>query len=115
MSTKTSKPATEATESLITRTVLAPVLFISFLFSLFLIDRKTSAEIFSSSDTSGERKSSTSSDHYYHTNQRRLAKEEIDRAFALRRRVIAAMCVLSAVGLAVAAWCVIKAWEIWVY
>jgi len=91
-------------EPLFTRLIVAPVLFVSFLISLFLIDRKVYGGIFGSAG---------SKDGYYHSHQRKLAKQEIDDAFQLRKRVIAAMCVIGGVGVALVAWSIEKAWTRW--
>lgn len=89
-------------ESLLSRLVVAPVLFVSFLISLFLIDRKHYGSIFASSG---------STDGYYHSHQRKLAKQEMDDAFQMRRKVIALMLMLSAVALAVVAWAFESLWR----
>jgi len=89
-------------EPLLSRLVVAPVLFVSFLISLFLIDRKHYGSIFASSG---------SKDGYYHSHQRKLAKQEMDDAFQMRRKVIALMMMLSAVALAVVAWAVEALWR----
>ncbi|KAL2403195.1 hypothetical protein ABEF95_008500 [Exophiala dermatitidis] len=91
-------------EPLLTRLVVAPVLFVSFLISLFLIDRQTYASIFGRSP---------SKDGYYHSHQRKLAKREMDEAFQMRRKVIVALCALSAVSLAIVAWGIESLWTVW--
>lgn len=80
MPAKSSTSTTEAvSESFLARTLFAPILFISFLFSLLWIDRNTSAEIFAHDDPkSNSRKGSESK--YYHSHQRHLAKREFDDA-----------------------------------
>ena len=89
MSTKPapSAPGPEA-GSVISRTFLVPILFVSFLVSLFFVDKKTSAGVFASNDRTD---SQHKHEHYYHSHQRQLAKKELDDAFVLRKRVIAAM------------------------
>lgn len=103
-----SKPATASSERLLseplfTRLIVAPVLFVSFLLSLFFIDRKTYGGIFGGSGNK---------DGYYHSHQRKLAKQEVDDAFQMRRKVIAAMCLLGAVSLAIVAWGIEAAWTV---
>ncbi|KIW80528.1 hypothetical protein Z517_07144 [Fonsecaea pedrosoi CBS 271.37] len=93
-------------ESLLSRLIVAPVLFISFLISLFLIDRQTYGSIFA---RSGSR------DGYYHSHQRKLAKREMDDAFQMRSKVIAAMFIFSAVTLALLAWTLESVWKGWRY
>lgn len=110
MATKRAKSTTEAaSESFFSRTLLAPILFISFLFSLLWIDRKTSAEIFTHETKSERRKGSESK--YYHSNQRHLAKREFDEAFAYQGNVVAMICVASAVVLAGGSWVVWRLWQ----
>ncbi|EXJ96245.1 hypothetical protein A1O1_01371 [Capronia coronata CBS 617.96] len=91
-------------EPLITRLIIAPVLFVSFLISLFFIDRQTYGNIFGQSGRK---------DGYYHSNQRKLAKREMDDAFQLRRKVIAALCILGAMSLALVAWGIDSLWTVW--
>jgi len=93
-----------ARDPLIVRLIVAPVLFISFLVSLFFIDQKTYGGIFGNS---------SNKDGYYHSHQRKLAKREMDDAFQLRQKVIAAMCVLAAVSVALVAWGVEAVWTVW--
>jgi mannitol-specific phosphotransferase system IIBC component len=111
MSTKpVSSTSSPEAESIISRTLLGPVLFVSFIVSLFFVDQQTSAEIFESNartDTKHEH------EHYYHSHQ--LAKKEFDDAFALRKRVIAAMCVAGGISLAGLGWFLTKAWAMWGY
>ncbi|OAL33622.1 hypothetical protein AYO20_07129 [Fonsecaea nubica] len=93
-------------EPLLSRLIVAPVLFISFLISLFLIDRQTYGSIFA---RSGSR------DGYYHSHQRKLAKREMDDAFQMRSKVIAGMFIFSAVTLALLAWTLESVWKGWRY
>ncbi|KIX07078.1 uncharacterized protein Z518_05055 [Rhinocladiella mackenziei CBS 650.93] len=93
-----------AAESLFSRLLVAPILFVSFLISLFLIDRHNYSGIFARSG---------SKDGYYHSHQRKLAKQEMDEAFRMRRKVIAAMCMLTAVSLAFIAWGIESVWTLW--
>jgi len=95
-------------DSTFTRLIVAPMLFVSFLFSLFLVDRQVWVSIFGSSSGT-----SSGKDGYYHSHQRKLAKQEMNDAFALRRKVIAALCVVGGVALALVAWSLEKAWAIW--
>jgi hypothetical protein len=111
-----TKPAPSAPEpeagSVISRTFLVPVLFVSFLVSLFFVDKQTSAGVFASNDrTDSEHKH----EHYYHSHQRKLAKKDLDDAFVLRKRVIAAMCLAGGIALAGLWWCLTKAWALWGY
>lgn len=98
--TPTSAPSNE---SLFGRLILAPVLFVSFILSFFLIDKQTGSEIFGSNPEKGS---------YYHSHQRKLAKKEMDEAWVRKNRVIAVLCVGSAVGLALIAWAGLRAWEL---
>lgn len=93
-----------AADPILMRLFVAPVLFVSFLVSLFLIDRHHYARIFSNVDPKPD---------HYHSHQRKLAKAEVDDAFLLRRKVIAALCILSAVCLALFAWGIESIWRIW--
>lgn len=106
MSTKktSSIPETTASEPLFTRLILGPVLFVSFLVSLFLIDRQSYSRIFTRSG---------SEDGYYHSHQRKLAKREMDDAFQLRGKVIAAMCMAGALSLALFVWGVRSILTLW--
>jgi hypothetical protein len=105
MATRRPSAPPEATESLLSRLIIAPVLFISFLISLLLIDRQTSANIFS--------RSTTNKDGYYHSHQRKLAKREMDDAFQMRGKVIAVMVLCMGVGLGVLAWLGESLWSVW--
>ena len=125
MSGKLSKAAGPVTESFLSRTIFAPILFVSFLISLVLVDRTTSAEVFRHGDHQHEhdnaRRPSSSPSHnathekekedYYHSHQRKLMKREAEDAFALRQKVIAAMIVCLALGMAVLAWSGVEVWE----
>lgn len=92
----------EPGESLLSRTILVPILFVSFIFSLLLVDRRTSTSILSPRSSPPGSPNSTGrgkdTHGYYHSHQRKLARSEIDEAFAIRRRVIVAMCGLACVG-----------------
>jgi hypothetical protein len=113
MSTKpASSASTPEAESIISRTLLGPLLFVSFIVSLFFVDKQTSAGIFESNDRID---SNHGHEHYYHSHQRKLAKKEFDDAFVLRKRVIAAMCIAGGIGLAGLGWCLTKAWALWGY
>jgi hypothetical protein len=113
MSTKPA-PSTSSpeVESIISRTLLGPILFVSFIVSLFFVDKQTSAGIFESST---RKDSKHGHEQHYHSHQRKLAKREFDDAFALRKRVIAAMGIAGAIGLAGLAWLLTKAWAFWCY
>jgi len=102
----TSAPSDAApiAESLLGRLVIAPVLFISFLISLVLIDRQTYGTVFGKS---------ASKDGFYHSHQKKLAKREMDSAFQMRSKVIAGMVLLSAAALALFAWTVESIWNAW--
>jgi hypothetical protein len=106
-----SAPSPEA-ESVISRTLVGPVLFVSFIVSLFFVDKQTSAEIFESNSRTDAKHEH---EQYYHSHQRKLARREFDDAFALRTRVIAAMCIAGGIGLAGLGWCLTKAWSMWGY
>lgn len=90
-------PATAPSESLFARLIVAPVLFVSFLVSLFFIDRKTYGGVFDHHN---------SKDGYYHSHQRKLAKHDMDEAFRAKNKVIVAMAVSGGIGLAMAGWIV---------
>jgi hypothetical protein len=111
-----TKPASSTSspevESIVSRTILVPVLFVSFIFSLFFVDKQTSAGIF---ESNAQKDSKHGHEHYYHSHQRKLARKEFDDAFALRKRVIAAMCVGGVIGLAGLGWLLTKAWTFWRY
>jgi len=91
-------------EPLLSRLVVAPILFVSFLISLFLVDRKHYGSILANSN---------SKDGYYHSHQRKMAKRDMDDAFQMRRKVIAFMFMLSAVALAAVAWSFESLWRGW--
>ncbi|OCT46810.1 hypothetical protein CLCR_02168 [Cladophialophora carrionii] len=91
-------------EPLLSRLIVAPVLFVSFLVSLVLIDRQTYGTVFGKSG---------SKDGYYHSHQKKLAKREMDDAFQMRSKVIAVMVLVFAVALALFAWTVESIWKIW--
>jgi len=91
-------------ESLLSRFIVAPVLFLSFLISIVLIDRQTYGNVFGKSG---------SKDGYYHSHQRKLAKREIDNAFQMRSKVIAGIVLFSAVTLALFAWSLEWIWKAW--
>jgi hypothetical protein len=95
-------PSSPSEASLFARLILAPILFISFILSFFFIDKQTVSEIFGGKPEK---------DAYYHSHQRKLAKTEMDAAWSRKNRVIAVLCVGSAVGLALVAWVGLKAWE----
>ena len=119
-STSPSTTASAATDSFLIRTILAPILFISFLISLVLIDRSTSTEVFSHSHAEHDHHHSDRGDpsehsgdgQYYHSHQRKLMKREMDDAFAMRNRVIAVMMICGAFGVAILGWCGVKVWEV---
>jgi hypothetical protein len=93
-----------AGEPLLSRLIVAPILFISFLISLVLIDRQTYGSVFGKAG---------SKDGYYHSHQRKLAKREMDNAFQMRGKVIAVMVMLSAVAMALCAWSLESLWKLW--
>jgi hypothetical protein len=100
----TTVPEEFIRESLLSRLIVVPVLCVSFLISLFFIDRRTSSGIFGQSNNQNA---------YYHSHQRKLAKQEIDDAFQVRRKVILAMCLLSAMSWVVVAWGIESVWNVW--
>jgi hypothetical protein len=61
--------------------LITPVLFVSFLISLILVDRRTRASVHPPSTPCGSR---CDREDFYHTRQRRLAKMEIGQAFQMR-------------------------------
>lgn len=93
--------ASTATESIFTRVVITPLLFISFVVSLFLIDRDTYSHVLNGR---------ASSDKYYHSRQGKLAKQSLEDAFHLRNRVLAAICIFGGIGFAFLGWTGSKAW-----
>jgi len=96
-------------DSFYTRLVLTPLLAVSFILSLVLIDRKTNAAIHNHhhADPCGK------DCEYYHSHQRKLAKQEMDDAFKLRGRIIAALVTVTGLGLVTAGWGAVKGWGIW--
>lgn len=97
MSSTTSdreKPAS-STESLFSRIIVTPLLFISFLISLFLIDKQTYSRVLSGH---------SQVDHYYHSHQRKMAKQELEDAFHMRNRVLGVIFVVGGVSLAMFGW-----------
>lgn len=88
-------------ESLFSRLVIGPVVFVSFLISLLLVERKTYSSIFATGQNSNG---------YYHSHQRKLAKTDMDEAFQKRSTVLAGMCLLSGVAVAIAMWGISIAW-----
>jgi len=107
--TTTSKPEA-ASDSFLARTLFAPILFLSFLFSLLWIDRKTSAEIFTHDEPKLKSRKKSDSQHY-HSHQRHLATRELEDAFAYQGKVIVLLCVGSAVVLVGASWFVWRFWQ----
>ncbi|ETN38921.1 uncharacterized protein HMPREF1541_06963 [Cyphellophora europaea CBS 101466] len=93
--------AARVPESLFSRMVVGPVLFVSFLLSLLLVDRKTYSSILGPNhDAHG----------YYHSHQRKLARSEMDQAFQNRSRVIAGMCMISGIASAIVLWIISSGW-----
>ena len=97
-------PAAAPSDSLFARVIVGPVLFVSFLLSLFFIDRKTYGGIFSQDHQS--------KDGYYRSHQRKLAKHDVDEAFRSKNRVIIAMAVSGGVGVALAGWAVSRLYSL---
>jgi len=95
--------ASTAGESLVSRFIITPVLFISFLVSLLFIDRQTYAKVLSGHSPH---------DSYYHSHKRKMARQEVEDAFHMRNRVLGAMFVLSGIGLAVVGWTGSKAYQV---
>lgn len=104
-STASTSTAEAASESFLARTLFVPVLFVSFLFSLLWIDRKTSAEIFPHENPKSKSRKE-SEPQYYHSHQRHLAKREFDDAFAYQGKLVILLCVGSAVVLVGGSWVV---------
>jgi hypothetical protein len=102
LNTPSTTTSSQSEASLFARLILAPILFISFILSFFFIDKQTVSEIFGGKPEK---------DAYYHSHQRKLAKTEMDAAWSRKNRVIAVLCIGSAVGLALVAWGGLKAWE----
>jgi hypothetical protein len=92
-----------AAEPFLARVIAGPILFISFLVSLALIDRQTSQKILGKE---------FNKDGYYHSHQRKLGKQEMNDAFQARPKVIAIFCLASGVILAVTAFAVSKLWHL---
>jgi hypothetical protein len=110
MSTTTTSKSEAASDSFLARTLFAPILFLSFLFSLLWIDRKTSAEIFTHDEPKLKSRKKSDPQHY-HSHQRHLAKRELEDAFAYQGKVVILLCVGSAVALVVASWSVWRFWQ----
>lgn len=100
--TAATTAATKPAESIVARFIMTPILFVSFLVSLFLIDRRTYAKVLSGH---------TSHDSYYHSHQRKMAKQEMEDAFHMRNRVLGVMFVLSGIGFAFVGWTGSKAYH----
>ena len=101
-SANTARPEGSAVpESLFSRLIIGPVIFVSFLVSLVLVDRKTYSSIFGTGHGGGG---------YYHSHQRKLAKSEMDEAFQNRSKVLAGFCLLSGIAVAVIMWGLSIAW-----
>ena len=71
---------------------------------MLLIDRQTYVSVFGKSG---------STDGYYHSHQRKIAKQDMDDAFHMRNKIIAGMVMFSAVSLALFAWCMEATWKAW--
>lgn len=67
----------------------------SFLISLFLIDKQTYSKVLSGH---------SHLDDYYHSNQRKMAKKEVEEAFHMRNRVLGVIFVAGGFGLALLGW-----------
>lgn len=102
-STNPARPERSAVpESLFSRLIIGPVIFVSFLVSLVLVDRETYSSIFGKGQPGGG---------YYHSHQRKLAKTEMDEAFQKRSKVLAGMCLLSGLAVGVIMWGLSIAWH----
>lgn len=88
------KPASGAGE-LVSRFFVTPVLFISFLISLLYIDRQAYSQV-----VAGH----AGRDTYYHSHQRKMARREVEDAFHLRNRALAALLIAAGIGMALAGW-----------
>lgn len=95
MSTSQSHSASSPPESLISRVFVTPLLFVSFLISLFLIDKQTYGKVLNGHG---------SLDDHYHSHQRKMAKQELEDAFHLRNKVLAAMFIFSGIAFALLGW-----------
>lgn len=97
---KTTLQTKPMTESAFSRFVVAPVLFASFLVSLFLVDHKTISSIFSEP-------------HYIDTYsfRRQSVRKEVDEAFHLRNRVLGAMLFVGGLSAALFGWACAKAFR----
>ncbi len=108
----------ERNESLLSRTILAPVLFLSFIISLLIVDRRTSSSILSPRSSPrgsppGSPQAEEKNEHsYYHSHQRKLAKNAMDEAFAIRGKVIVGMCVLAGIGFVGTVALGVKVWSL---
>ncbi|RMD44240.1 hypothetical protein DV735_g868, partial [Chaetothyriales sp. CBS 134920] len=95
----------QAPESAFSRFVVAPVVFVTFLFSLALIDRRAAERIFG--------KEQHSKQHgYYHSHQKKLGKQEMADAFQIQRRVIVLFCLLSGLTVWVAVFAANRLWHL---
>lgn len=112
----TSEPA-PTSESLISRIVFAPLLFVSFLVSLIIVDREASSSVFGTSppgSKDGKRTLDAGKEkRYYHSHQKKLARREIGDAFNIRNKVLVSLCVGMGVTAACMAWFVTRVWEGW--
>lgn len=82
-------------EPLLSRLILTPVLFITFLVSLLFVDRKAYSQV-----VAGH----VPQDSYYHSHQRKLARREVEDAFHMRNRAMAALLIATGIGLALLGW-----------
>lgn len=82
-------------EPLLSRLILTPVLFITFLVSLLFVDRKAYSQV-----VAGH----VPQDSYYHSHQRKLARREVEDAFHMRNRAMAALLIATGIGLAFLGW-----------
>lgn len=111
--TETAPPS----ESLISRVVFAPLLFISFLISLVIVDHDASTSVLGTSSSPSGKNGSTSSrsneKKYYHSHQRKLARREVGDAFDMRNKVLVGLCIGMGIAIAGMAWFVNRVWEGW--
>ena len=110
MSTTSASKSTASVQSSITessffRVLLTPILFVSFLISLVLVDKSTYKSVLSGHSSISQ------SETYYHSHQRKLAKTEMDQAFRRRNQVLAVIFVGSGVGMAIIAWAGSAVWR----
>lgn len=101
-------------ESAISRYIVGPFVFISFLVSLLMVEQRTHDAVFASPNSRRTRqmdpRDGQVSQHqkaledFYHSHQRKLARKEFEEAFELRNRVLAGIVLVGGMGIAAISW-----------